>query len=178
MVPLARRTGGGSGQHRRHGQHRHHGQWGLLEEEEEDGGETEARVSREGAQVDGWVGVRGGVAACLGSAGCPCRGLHLLPQRCTFVAGSSGTGFLAEASLLPREGQGPALSKPAEPVRHAEPTGTAHHDPQLPLLPSGLSPTPLVSLVSPNSQNPQGDGGRAQGVTTAFPTRRGQFCPL
>lgn len=168
MLP-ARRTGGGSGQHRRHGQHRHRGQWGLLEEEEEDGGETEARVSREGAQVGGWVCVAMWQLA-WGRLGAPV--VACISSR-TSVAGSSGTGFLAEPSLLPGEGRGPALSEPAELVRHAEPTGTAGRDPQLPLLPGGLSPTPLVSLVSPNSQSPQGDGG----VTAAFPTRRGRFCP-
>lgn len=47
MLP-ARKAAGGCGQHR--------GQWGLLEEEEDDGGEVEERGSWEGA----WVGVHGG----------------------------------------------------------------------------------------------------------------------
>lgn len=75
-----------------------------------------------GGRGGGWRGCRGegelgrdlglcvcgGVAVCLGTAGCPCHGLCLLPQRCQFMAGSARMRFLTGASFLPEGGGGPA----------------------------------------------------------------------
>lgn len=94
--------------------------WGLLEEEEEDGGDAEARVS--------WEGIWGGVCVVVWQFGDGWVSLSwpVSPPAEMPVHGWQCQDEIPHQSLLPPRGrQGSGLSGPAEPVWHVELTGVA-----------------------------------------------------